>query len=178
MPAATHALTVWCSRMVLHRSSRMVEPGRMMGPPGIGSGPSCLDVMRAIGSPFRIVAADIQGTCSILRHGADNKARSRSSLIEASRLCGGSDCISALLTAAGHWHSPFTMSEKEIIDLLRSIRVEVADLKVRIASMELHLNRQDQQGEEVLAAFRRLSFRLDALDFEDDAHDEDGLLQN
>lgn len=70
------------------------------------------------------------------------------------------------------------MSEKEIIDLLRSIRVEVADLKVRIASMELHLNRQDQQGEEVLAAFRRLSFRLDALDFEDDAHDEDGLLQN
>lgn len=52
------------------------------------------------------------------------------------------------------------MSEKQIIDLLHSIRYEVMDLKVRIASMEMHLKQQDQQALEVLAAARRVNFSL------------------
>lgn len=59
------------------------------------------------------------------------------------------------------------MSEKQIIDLLHSIRYEVMDLKVELSAMKLHINQHTKQQEEKLAevieASRRLSFTLDSV---------------
>lgn len=64
--------------------------------------------------------------------------------------------------------------EKEIIDLLRGIRQDVADLSVKVEAIELHLKRQDKESLEVLASARRLTLALEIID------EEDGLkpLQN
>jgi hypothetical protein len=68
-----------------------------------------------------------------------------------------------------------TEAEKQIIDLLRGIRTEVLDLKVRIQGLEAHLRRQDKEAMEILAASRRLMMTIEAID---NGEDDDGPLQN
>lgn len=79
------------------------------------------------------------------------------------------------------------MSEKQIIDLLHSIRYEVMDLKVQMEAMKVHLRQhtkhQDEKLAEVIEASRRLSFSLDTaaelvVQFEEDDDDADKPLQN
>jgi hypothetical protein len=55
-------------------------------------------------------------------------------------------------------------AEKQIIDLLRGIRTEVLDLKVRLYELERHMQRQDAQVAESIEASRRLMTAIDALD--------------
>jgi len=57
-----------------------------------------------------------------------------------------------------------TEAEKQIIDLLRGIRTEVLDVKVRLYELEKHLQRQDGQASEVLEASRRLMASIEAID--------------
>lgn len=57
-----------------------------------------------------------------------------------------------------------TEAEKQIIDLLRGIRTEVLDLKVRLYEIEKHLQRQDVQTTEAIEASRRLMATIEAID--------------
>lgn len=57
-----------------------------------------------------------------------------------------------------------TEAEKQIIDLLRGIRTEVLDLKVRLYEIEKHLQRQDVQATEAIEASRRLMVAIEAID--------------
>lgn len=61
-----------------------------------------------------------------------------------------------------------TEAEKQIIDLLRNVRTEVLDLKVRIHALEMHLKRQDEDNAEMLAASRRLMMTIEAIDEDDE----------
>lgn len=63
-----------------------------------------------------------------------------------------------------------TEAEKLIIDLLRGIRTEVLDVKVRLYELEKHLQRQDGQAAEVLEASRRLMASIEAIDDADLPH--------
>lgn len=63
----------------------------------------------------------------------------------------------------------------EIIDLLRGIRQDVANLAVRVEYIELHLKRQDKEAMEVIAATRRLTMTLEAIDNDEE---DFGPLQN
>lgn len=65
-----------------------------------------------------------------------------------------------------------TEAEKQIIDLLRGIRYEVLDLKVRVHELEMHLTRQDEEASEVLAASRRLLMTIEAIDNGEDEDEE------
>ena len=68
-----------------------------------------------------------------------------------------------------------TEAEKQSIDLLRGIRTEVLDLKVRVEGLELHLRRQDKEAMEILAASRRLMMSIEAIE---DGEDNLGPVQN
>lgn len=63
----------------------------------------------------------------------------------------------------------------EIIDLLRGIRQDVANLALRVEHIELHLKKQDKEAMEVIAATRRLTMTLDAIDNDEE---DFGPLQN
>ena len=63
----------------------------------------------------------------------------------------------------------------EIIDLLRDIRKDVANLALRVEHIELHLKKQDKEAMEVIAATRRLTMTLDAIDNDEE---DVGPLQN
>lgn len=67
------------------------------------------------------------------------------------------------------------MSDKEIIDLLRTIKYEVLDLKVRVHAIEKHLDRQDRDTLEVVAASRRLMMTIEAVDEYRSQPDEDDV---
>ena len=56
------------------------------------------------------------------------------------------------------------MSENEIIELLKGIKTELLDLKLRVREIDAHLKRQDGEIAEVVQAFRQLSFRVDEFD--------------
>ncbi len=62
-----------------------------------------------------------------------------------------------------------TEAEKQIIDLLRGIRTEVLDLKVRLYEIEKHLQRQDAQTSEAIEASRRLMATIEAIEEDADA---------
>ena len=63
-----------------------------------------------------------------------------------------------------------TEAEKQIIDLLRGIRTEVLDVKVRLYELEKHLQRQDAKASEVLEASRLLMASIEAIDDADFPH--------
>lgn len=63
-----------------------------------------------------------------------------------------------------------TEVEKQIIDILRGIRTEVLDVKVRLYKLEKHLQRQDSQAAEVLEASRLLMASIEAIEDADIPH--------
>jgi len=72
---------------------------------------------------------------------------------------------------------------RELAELIRGLRTEIMDVKLRVHELELHLRRQDKAGEEILAASRRLLVTIEAIDDETEhLHfpdgDEEPPLQN